>query len=173
MEEYLVYIEYIGCDLNNHYIYKMDFSTQPEIVWGESWNVVPAAICGHIPPDPNSLFKTAKLYSSEELHTAVKSTCFSMQDCIDGIIPLCFADINNSSLIADNSFFRLRFGEKYEDVIKTINKYGLEIKDIEAVTHDDDMDALIDKLEGQNDEDKKNNDFIFDELMEDFDDDDE
>lgn len=171
MDEYLVYVEYIGSDLNNHYIYKIDFSTQPEIVWGESWNVMPAAICGHIPPDPNSLFKTAKLYSPEELFTAVKSTCFSMQDCIDGIIPLCFADINNSDLVVDNSFFRLRFGEKYEDVIKTISKYGLEIKDIEAVTHDDDMDALIDKLEGQNDD--KKDDFVFDELMEDFDDDDE
>ena len=70
MEEYLVYVEYIGSDLDGNYIYKLDFSTQPEVVWGESWNVMPAAICGHIPPDPNTIFKTAKMYSPEELYTA-------------------------------------------------------------------------------------------------------
>lgn len=170
MEEYLVYVEYIGYDLNGNYIYKVDFSTQPEVVWGESWNVVPAAICGHIPPDPNTIFKTGKLYSPEELNIAVKSTCFSMQDCIDGIIPLCFADINNTDLISNGSIFRLRFGEHYEDVIKMVNTYELTIKDIENVGDDDKMDDLISKLEGEKEND---DDFIFDELMEDFDDDDE
>lgn len=170
MEEYLVYVEYIGSDLDGNYIYKLDFSTQPEVVWGESWNVMPAAICGHIPPDPNTIFKTAKMYSPEELYTAVKSTCFSMQDCIDGIIPLCFANINETDLKIDDSVFRLRFGEHYEDTLSLINKYGLIIKDIETLTDNDDkMDDLISKLEGE----KNDDDFIFDELMEDFDDDDE
>lgn len=165
MEEYLVYVEYLGNDLNNYYIYKVDFSTQPEVVWGESWNVVPAAICGKIPPDPNTIFKTGKLYSPEELLTAVKSTCFSMQDCIDGIIPLCFANITDTKLRDNDSVFKLRFGEHYENVISIVKNFGLELKDIEAVKQDDEVDDLINKLEGE-----KNDDFIFDELMEDTDD---
>ena len=149
MEEYLVYVEYIGCDLDGNYIYKMDFSTQPEVVWGESWNVVPAAICGHIPPDPNTIFKTGKLYSPEELNIAVKSTCFSMQDCIDGIIPLIFSEIDENTLEYNEKPFFIHFGETFTDVENILSAVGITFFEVEEVEKGDEsaIDNLIDSMD--------------------------
>ena len=77
---------------------------------------------------------------------AKDNTCFSMQDCIDGIIPLLFDDpYGNEPLM-------LPFGMPLEDVISAIDVWKLELINPKNVNEERDnkvIDGLIDNLETQ------------------------
>jgi hypothetical protein len=72
-----------------------------------------------------------------------------MQDCIDGIIPLIFCEIDEETIIIDEKPFFIRFGETYENVEKILEKAGLSFFDVEIVEKGDDsmIDELINSLE--------------------------
>ena len=154
MSEYLAFVRKIGTTLNGEYIYEFMFSTVPDVVWGENFNIVPAGIIPNIIPDKNTLSKKGRVITDIEFKLACESTCFSMQDCIDNIITLCFteAGIENE--------FHFNFGEKKEDVINKLNKYNLCLEEIEDIKFDEEniIDDVIKQLE---DEENNNDNDIF------------
>ena len=86
---------------------------------------------------------------------AKKNYCFSMQDCIDGIIPLIFSEIDEETLELDEKPFFIKFGESFNDVQEKIEKVGLEFFELYEIEKGDDsaIDALINDL----DSDDENN----------------
>ena len=157
MSEYLAFVRKIGTTLNGEYIYEFMFSTVPDVVWGENFNIVPAGIIPNIIPDKNTLSKKGRVITDIEFKLACESTCFSMQDCIDNIIALCFteAGIENE--------FHFNFGEKKEDVIEKLEKYDLKLTDIEEIKIDDTdiIEGVVKELEGDDNEEDSDIDDIF------------
>ena len=49
--DYLVFIENVGTNLDDKFVYYFYFSQTPEVVWGDYWNVCPASIIPEIKPD--------------------------------------------------------------------------------------------------------------------------
>lgn len=99
MEELkLVFID-SGFKLNSdgEYTYELYFSTDETMVWGEYWETKPAGICGEIPPNKDcyNIIKTLK--TKIKIDVAQHNTCFSMQDCMDGIVALGWENIDNYS----------------------------------------------------------------------------
>lgn len=152
MDEYLAFVEDIGENVNGEYIYRFYFTSDTDIVWGEYFNVVPTAIIPNIQVDKNSVSSAAKANFPQELVLAKKNYCFSMQDCIDGIIPLCFAEICDNTLTVDDVPFFLRFGETYENVVKTLGLLNIKLYDEEKIVVDDrePINNLIKKLDEEN-----------------------
>jgi hypothetical protein len=130
------------------------FTTNPDIVWGDNFNIVPAGIIPNLIPEKNCLSKKGRVITDIDLYLACQSTCFSMMDCIDGIIALCFteAGIENE--------FNFKFGEKFDDVINKLNKYNLCLEEIEDIKFDEEniIDDVIKQLE---DEENNNDNDIF------------
>ena len=59
-----------------------------------------------------------------------KNYCFSMQDCIDGIVPLIFSEIDEETLELDEKPFYINEMTEVTDaswVIKTVSRFG-EVK---------------------------------------------
>ena len=160
MEDFLGFVDFIGKTIDGKYIYRFDFTTDIDTIWGEYFNVTPAAIIPDLQADKNALSRTAKVNFPREMIIAKKNYCFSMQDCIDGIIPLIFSEIDEETLEYNESPFFIRFGETFEYVENLIKAVGLEFYEIEDVKRGDDsaIDALI------NDLDEENNDNEEDEL---------
>ena len=154
-EEFLGFVAEIGRTTDRKYMYRFDFTYDPDSLWGEFFNIPPACIIPDLAPDPNCLSHTAKIVSPVKLMTAKENACFSMQDCIDGIIPLCFAEICDNTLTVDDVPFFLRFGETYENVVKTLGLLNIKLYDEEKIVVDDrePINNLIKKL------DEENNDF--------------
>jgi hypothetical protein len=123
------------------------FTTVPDVVWGDNFNIIPAGIIPNLTPEPNCLSRKGRVITDIDFHLACKSTCFSMMDSIDGIISLCFTEAG-----IDNEF-HFNFGEKYEDVIKRLELYNLSLTDIEDVKINDDsiIDDVVKQLEDEND----------------------
>lgn len=122
-EDYIVFAEPIGKINGDNYIYRFLFSDTPDIVWGDDFNVTPAAGIPGIHPASEGITKEWRVVSSKKLGTAVKSTWFSMQDCIDGIISLAFSEEENTDIV-------INFGDsidKVTDILKNNNIFFQEI----------------------------------------------
>ena len=148
MEEYLAFVDYVGMELSGKYIYRFDFTYDPDTVWGEYFNIVPSALIPDLQPDKNSLSKSAKASFPVEMQLAKKNSCFSMQDCIDGIIPLFFSEISEDMLECNETPLFFRFGETYEKIESILKDIGIHFYDIEEIKSGDDsaIDNLIDNI---------------------------
>jgi hypothetical protein len=149
MNEFLAFVRNIGTTLNGENIYEFMFTIEPETVWGENFNIVPAGIIPNLLPEQNSLSSKARLITDLDLQLACKSTCFSMMDSIDGIIALCFTYVDSDIDI------HFDFGETIENVIKKLKQYNLELIEYEEIKLEDDdiINDVIKQLEdNQNDD---------------------
>lgn len=155
MTEYLAFVDEVGMTLDKKYIYRFDFTVDTETVWGEFFNVAPSAIIPNIQPDKNTLSTTGKVIFPRRMMIAKKSFCFSMQDCIDGIMPLIFSEIDDKTLTIGETPFFLNFAETIDDVKEKLSAIGCELFDVEEVEKGDDsaIDALIDAMDNNEDED--------------------
>ena len=154
MIEYLGFVDEIGRTTDGKYVYRFDFTVDKDTIWGGYFNITPSAIIPDLQADINSLTKQAKVIFPREMVIAKKNFCFSMQDCIDGIIPLIFCEIDEETIIIDEKPFFIRFGETYENVEKILEKAGLSFFDIEIVEKGD--DSMIDELINSLDDDEDN-----------------
>lgn len=154
MDEYLAFIDFIGKKTDGSFIYRLDFTVDKEIVWGDYFNVTPSAIIPDLQPDENTISKSCKVDMPHELILAKKNYCFSMQDCIDGIIPLCFAEIDSKTIEYEDKPFFLTFGETFDSVSLKLNSLGFEMYDITEVDPTD--YSAMDDLLSDNDIDDNN-----------------
>ena len=124
--EYLAFIKEIGITADGKPIYRFDFTVDKDVVWGEFWNIAPAILVPDIEPDIKCLSKQSCVILPYKMELACKNSCFSMQDCIDGIIALCYPDIYELHLEKDDKPLFFMFGESYEDVIDKLKSYDIE-----------------------------------------------
>ena len=155
MEDFLGFVDLIGRTIDGKYIYRFDFTTDIDVLWGEYFNVTPSGIIPDLQPDKNALSRSGKIIFPREMVIAKKNYCFSMQDCIDGIIPLIFSEIDEETLELDEKPFFIKFGESFNDVQEKMEKVGLEFFELYEIEKGDDsaIDALINDL----DSDDENN----------------
>lgn len=147
MEEYLAFVDKIGRTVDGKYIYRLDFSMDIDSVWGDYFNEAPSGIIPSLQPDKKTLSSTCRANFNNELSLAKKSYCFSMQDCIDGILPLCFSELSDESMMKDDKPFSLKFGEEKKTVIGKLKSMDIETYDFEEVEQDDEHDALDSLIE--------------------------
>ena len=145
MEEFLAFVKKIGNTLDGQNIYEFMFTTVPDVVWGENFNIIPAGIIPNLIPETNCLSRKGRVITDIDFHLACESTCFSMMDCIDKIISLCFteAGIENE--------FKFDFGEEFNIVRNRLKEYGLALTELEEIKieEEDIIDSVVKKLEDE------------------------
>lgn len=153
MTEYLAFVDEIGRTTDGQYIYRLDFTVDRDIVWGEYFNISPSAIIPDLQPDINTLSRSGKIIFPNEMIIAKKNYCFSMQDCIDGILPLFFSEIGEGMIEYEGKPLSLKFGEEFEEVVKILSSIGVEITDLEEVEKGDSsaIDDLINAMDDDED----------------------
>ena len=120
---YIVFAERTGEDESGNYFYRLLFSDNPDVVWGDNFNVTPAGIIPDIEPDSQSIKEECLLTTKIRLKTATESTWFSLQDCIDGIIALLF--YGDGDKIVD-----IPFGMEFNDVERYVEWFGGDLKNV-------------------------------------------
>lgn len=160
MEEYLGFVDCIGRTIDGNYIYRFDFTNDIDIIWGEYFNVAPAGIIPDLQPDKNTLSRSGKVIFPREMIIAKKNYCFSMQDCIDGIIPLIFSEIDEYAIEYNGGPFFIRFGESFEEVKNKLSNIGLDFFELYEIEKGDTtaIDNLMELLDANNDNDEDNYD---------------
>lgn len=148
MDEYLAFVRKIGNTLDGDFIYEFMFTTVPDVVWGDNFNIIPAGIIPNLVPENNCLSRKGRVITNIDFKLACESTCFSMMDCIDGIISLCFTEAG----IDDE--FHFNFGESFPDVNERLEKHNLKLLNLEEVRFDDEsiIDDVVKQLENDEEE---------------------
>ena len=114
----LVYINPIGRDSGGLNEYEFFFSETPEVVWGEDWNVACPSACGNLLPDSTTYSHIEILKTEIPLFCIQQNSCFSLQDCIDGLVCLSFFE-------DEENITKFDFNENYNNVLKKINERGV------------------------------------------------
>ena len=161
MGDFLGFVDNIGRTTDGGYIYRFDFTTDIDVIWGEFFNVAPTGIIPDLQPDKNSLSRSGKVVFPREMIIAKRNYCFSMQDCIDGIIPLIFSEIDEYTLEYNNAPFFIRFGESFDDVLMKLNAIGLDFFELYEIEKGDSsaIDALINSMDDNDEDDDDENNF--------------
>ena len=113
---YLAYVDYIGVNALGYHEYDVFLTDSPDTVWGEDWEQQCPSACGDLKPDETTYTQVRRLLCSEELFIVQENSCFSLQDCIDGCISMCWLMGNDDDLV-----FKLDFGETFDTVIERIS----------------------------------------------------
>lgn len=155
--EYLAFVDMAGTDSDGNNIYRLDFTIDPDAVWGEHFNITPAGIVPDLQPDRNSLSSTATISVPYVLELAKRNNCFSMQDCIDGIIPLGFCRIGEDGGEIDGKPFYIMFGEPIDGIIGKLSAMQISLIGKREIERGDDtaIDKIIESIsdDGEIDED--------------------
>ena len=106
----LIYVNIIGENAEGEIIYEFYFSEEPEMAWGIDWDQKPPSICNISVPQKMNYDVIKVLKTNIILEVSQKNSCFSMQDCKDGIIPVAWENIDWYDEYPENGRIVLPFG---------------------------------------------------------------
>ena len=113
---YLVYVEPVGLNSHDLFEYEFLFSETPDVVWGEDWAEQCPLACENMRPSGDMISVIKRLTTLVPFGVAQRNTCFSMQDCIDGIVALAWEDMSEYDEYPEPLRLIFGFGEKFESV---------------------------------------------------------
>lgn len=113
---FLVYIEPIGTNSHDLLEYDFLFSDAPDIVWEEDWAEQCPGACSDLRPGGEMIAEIKRLTTVVPFGLAQNNTCFSMQDCKDGIIALAWEDMSDYEEYPEPIRLIFKFGEPFDSV---------------------------------------------------------
>ena len=138
---YLVYIEPIGLNFNNEWEYEFLFSDSPDTVWGEDWAEQCPSACDSLRPADSMVSVVKRLSTMIPFSTAQKNSCFSMQDCIDGIIALAWEDISDYDEYPEPFRIVFQFGERIDSVTEKLFQRNESFNDDNAADEENEEET--------------------------------
>jgi len=123
MEEFVVYVDYIGKDGTGLHIYELYLAKDPSLVFGDYWNVLPIGQCSkdQKKPHESTIDNKIEIRLPILLKLAQNNNSLSMTDVTDNILALCWEDL---SYYEEYPEYRLvlNYGESIESVKDKLNK---------------------------------------------------
>lgn len=115
-DKYLCFIRFIGTDIDNNNIYEFLFTEDTENFWGDGFEYMPASLCNELTPEEGSFDCIKTIKTKIKLGLAQDCSCFSYQDCIDGIIAICYEDMSEYEEYPQDGRLVFHFGDSLENV---------------------------------------------------------
>lgn len=114
--EKLIYINFVGSGNEEEYEYDFFFSESPETAWGEDWNIQCPSACAResLIPLENSYSNVERHVINKKLNLVQDNSCFSLMDCMDGIIKLAWLIEENGKKTS------ISYGEDKKEVFKKL-----------------------------------------------------
>lgn len=126
--EVLVYVKFLYKEDDENYCYELYFSTTPDIVWGDDWDVPSPASNTDCTPDKSTCSSISVIKSPYKLKTIEEIQCYCVEYAIYGIIALSWIDIETLDEYPENGRMVLHFGDEKEKVKNILSKFGISIQ---------------------------------------------
>ena len=126
----VVFILYIGKDVDGLNIYHFLLSTDTENTFAEGWAEKPSC---NIKIEElmidDSMFEYVKELRTEiKLELAQDNCCYSLQDCRDNIIALAYESLDDVEEYPEPLRIVIHFGDSIDDVERKLAKRDLRLK---------------------------------------------
>ena len=113
---YLGFIRLIGPESDGIYNYEFIFTNNIDEFWGENFEYKPCCLCNDLIPNDEYITEIHKIRTKINFDLVQNNCCFSMQDCMDGIISLAWENIDDYEEYPEDGRLVFNFGESYDDV---------------------------------------------------------
>jgi hypothetical protein len=131
-ELFLIYVNYVGKNHEDDYLYEFMFSDNIQGVDGEDWDFVPASNRPK-PPHEKHIKKIMLLESELKLDLIQQSDTFCVWDSVDGIICLSWESVNAYDKYPEYRM-SFRYGESIKNVEDKLYERDLALKAINNET---------------------------------------
>jgi hypothetical protein len=111
---FLIYINKIGKNWKDEFLYEFIFSDTIENIDGEDWDSYPAS-GNPSPPDQKFIKKVGTLTTTLNLEVIQNSESFAIWDAVDGIISLSWENLDGYEEYPESRLF-FKFGETINSV---------------------------------------------------------
>ena len=113
---FLCFVRLIGEENDGFYRYEFIFTDNPDETWGENFEEKPAGLINDLIPSDEYITEVHTLKTKIKFDLIQESTCFCMQDCLDGIIALAWENIDSYDEYPEEGRLFFMFNESYDDV---------------------------------------------------------
>lgn len=113
---YLGFIRLIGAESDGIDNYEFIFTNNIDEFWGENFEYKPCCLCNDLIPNDEYITEIHKIRTKIKFDLVQDNCCFSMQDCMDGIISLAWENIDEYEEYPEDGRLVFNFGESYDDV---------------------------------------------------------
>lgn len=124
----LVYVNKLGINVDQEYMYEFYFSSDPEFFWITDADIKPASICNLTVPDKSTYDYVQVLKTDIDLNVAQKNNCFSYQDCKDMVVPVAWENIDEYEENPESGRIVFPFGIGLGDVESILYNRGLNFE---------------------------------------------
>lgn len=131
----VVYVIDVGKNAKGEYIYHILLSEDIEDTFTEDWAEKPS---GNV-PDERLVIDESQYQKVKELVTDVKldlqqhNTCFSFQDCRDGIVAIAYENLDEAEEYPEPCRIVIHFGDLLSDVEKMLARRDIALYDVKTV----------------------------------------
>lgn len=112
----LAYVNPVGKNTHGQYEYEFFYTDRIELVWGENWDEPYALYGGDMMPYEGTYTKIKRVVTDIPFACAQQNSCFSMRQCVEGCIALCYEDINGYENYPEPFRIVFQFGEDESSV---------------------------------------------------------
>lgn len=123
---YLIYINKIGKNWKDEFIYEFIFSNSIENIDGEDWDSYPAS-GNPSPPNIDFIKKVGTLTTTLNLDVIQNSESFSIWDSVDGVISMAWENLDGYDEYPETRLF-FKFGEPINSVDDKLYERDLVLK---------------------------------------------
>ena len=128
----LVFINRIGKTLDGYTEYMLYYSDTPDDVWAEDFpeQVPSACYIENLIPAAGTYNAVRRATSKADLKLIQDNSCFSMQDCMDGVIALAWI------MDTDGNYYPLHYASSVAVSDAFFKKYAFELEAFNEVDRD-------------------------------------
>lgn len=128
----LVFINRIGVNAEGDTEYTLYYTDTPDDVWAEDFpeQVPSACYIENLIPAIGTYTAIKQASSKTDISLIQDNSCFSFQDCIDGVIALAWV------MGDDGNYYYISYGETMEASDRFLEKYGFKLGQLVEVDND-------------------------------------
>lgn len=115
-DAFLGFVRLIGEENDGYYRYEFIFTDNPDEFFGENWEYKPAGLVNDLIPSDEYITEVHVVKTKIKLDLIQNNNCFSMQDCLDGIVSLAWQNIDELETYPEDGRIYFMFGESMDEV---------------------------------------------------------
>lgn len=113
---YLCFVNLVGQEEDGNYRYEFIFTDNPDEVWGDDFEYKPCSLINNLMVAEEYKTETHIVKTKIQFDLIQNNGCFGMQDCMDGVVSLCFENIDGYDSYPEDGRLIFMFGETYDEV---------------------------------------------------------
>lgn len=124
---YVIYVQEVGKDNDDNFVYEFLVSEDPDSVWGDNWNEKPAGNELNLKPSDDYYDYVKELRSNIKLDLGQNNLCVSFMDIKDNIMSLAYENLDDAEEYPDGRLI-FHYGEPLSSVEEKLAKRDLFMK---------------------------------------------